>query len=71
MRLYSFTISVRLSPKDRERYLRLLKRFGLGIHPAKRSESFRALLQKIDFSYETNMDNEDWDWDTEQPHGEE
>jgi hypothetical protein len=57
---------VRLSPEDWQRYQRLLKRYGTGFHPSK-SESFRALLKKLDFPYATRWDNESWDFDKEQP----
>jgi hypothetical protein len=59
-------ICARLSDEDWERYQRLLRRYGSGFKPSK-SESFRKLLEKLDFPYETLMDNEGWDWDKEQP----
>ena len=56
MRTYSHTICVRLSDEEKQLYERLLKRFG-DPSAASKSESFRALLRKLDFSYETVWDN--------------
>jgi hypothetical protein len=70
LRLYSFTISVRLSATDKQRYERLLRRYGCGLQPSKRSESFRELLKKIDLPYDSIQDNEGWSWDTEEARAE-
>jgi hypothetical protein len=59
-----YVICIRLSETDKQRYERLLRRYGTGFHPSK-SESFRKLLEKLDFPYETQMDNEGWSFDEE------
>jgi hypothetical protein len=60
LRKYAFTISVRLSKEDKQRYERLLRRFGSGFSRSK-SDRFRALLARLDFPYETRWDNEGYD----------
>ena len=66
MRNYLYHVSVRLSREDWERYQRLLRRYGSGFKPT-RSESFRALLKKLDLPYASCLDNEDFDFDSEEP----
>jgi len=65
LRTYSHVICARLSDEDKQRYERLLRRFGKGARASK-SESFRELLKRLDFPYETRWDNEDWDFDHEE-----
>jgi hypothetical protein len=60
LRRYKFTICVRLSDEDLQRYERLLQRFG-AVAFKSRSERFRSLLKRLDFPYETKWDNDGFD----------
>jgi hypothetical protein len=62
LRKYSHTISVRLSDEDKQRYERLLKRFGKTWRASK-SASFRELLKRLgeELAFETRWDNPGFD----------
>jgi hypothetical protein len=58
LRKYSHVICVRLSDEDKQRYERLLKRFGKTWRSSK-SASFRELLKRLgeELAFETRWDN--------------
>jgi hypothetical protein len=68
LRNYLYHVSVRLSDEDKQRYERLLKRFGK-LWRATKSEHFRELLKRLseDLSFETKWDNPGAYYDEESP----